>query len=534
MLFLLFLLLIVAVGGCLTLLVVLIREWATSQQLRSDAEQFGVEATRLRTEVARLSPWSGVADAAAKAAALIAGGREALTQAESDARILRESADAAYRQRVEAAASDASRTLVAAKSQAATIVQEAMSNLATAVESAAEAKRDIERCTRAAIAMKNRIDGYGDEYLVPAASLLDDLADEFSHADAGAKLKQARTTSKVIVKDQRAAACSYVEANRKEAAIRFVLDAFNGKVDSILARVRYDNFGKLNEELDDAFGIVNHYGSAFRDAHISAEYLEARRAELRCASVAHELKRQDAEQQRQIRDQMREEEKVRRELERAIKESAKEEDVLRAALAKAQAQAEAASDSQRAKYESQLTELTARLHEAEERGQRAISMAQQTKRGFVYIISNVGSFGEDVYKIGLTRRLDPMDRIWELSDASVPFDFDVHAMILSDDAPSLEIRLHKHLLINQINKVNHRKEFFRASIAELRGEIETIGIDAQWTLRAEAREYHETVAIERRIAADPQAREAWINRQLKLDPVELKQLVSVGEGEELD
>jgi hypothetical protein len=142
--------------------------------------------------------------------------------------------------------------------------------------------------------------------------------------------------------------------------------------------------------------------------------------------------------------------------------------------------------------------LQAKYDEAEARNQRALSMAQQTRRGHVYIISNLGSFGEHVYKVGLTRRLEPMDRIKELGDASVPFEFDVHAMIFSDDAPSLEKELHRHFEDSRLNKVNMRKEFFRAPLAEIRNEIEQKGVDVHWTMMAEAREYHESLAISRK------------------------------------
>lgn len=134
-----------------------------------------------------------------------------------------------------------------------------------------------------------------------------------------------------------------------------------------------------------------------------------------------------------------------------------------------------ASEEQCPQFEVQLLDLphelhvTEELHVAEEKNKR-LSMAQQTKTGHVYIISNVGSFGEGVFKIGLTRRLEPLDRIRELGDACVPFEFDVHAMILSEDAPALEHALHRHFLASQINKVNPQKEFFRVTIGVLREE----------------------------------------------------------------
>ena len=104
--------------------------------------------------------------------------------------------------------------------------------------------------------------------------------------------------------------------------------------------------------------------------------------------------------------------------------------------------------------------------------ERAKSMAQLTKQGHVYVISNIGSFGENVFKIGMTRRLEPMERVKELSGAAVPFDFDVHAMISCDDAPALEKTLHDHLESYRINRVNLRKEFFRIELSRIIDEVE--------------------------------------------------------------
>ncbi|RJO69655.1 MAG: DUF4041 domain-containing protein [Myxococcales bacterium] len=287
-------------------------------------------------------------------------------------------------------------------------------------------------------AMKNIIEGYGDRYLIPSYSLLDELAEEFSFAEAGEKLRQAREHTRQMCENGLAATCDYAEKNRRETAIRFVLDAFNGKVDSVLSRSKLDNFGTLRQKLDDAFHIVNDEGSAFRNARILPEYLAARTEELKWAILAQELKEKAKEEQRRIKEQMREEEKARREYERAMKEAAKEEETLRKAMEKARLEIQKASAEQRDKYEAKLVELQEKLKAAEEKNQRALSMAQQTKRGHVYVISNIGSFGEEVYKIGMTRRLEPLERIKELGDASVPFEFDVHAMITYDDAPALE------------------------------------------------------------------------------------------------
>lgn len=492
------------------------------------------------TENKSLSKWSVVVDAERQAETLLREAAEVLRQSQSDAEILIQNAQRQYDEAIAKAELDAQNLSSEARAKSKLALEQAQSAVNVANERAVkivsdaearaeqiagkayEAVRNAEHYERTVRAMKNIIEGYGDEYLVPAESLLDDLAEEFSHKDAGQRLKLSRDNTKAMIKNGTASRCEYVEAGRREGAERFVLDAFNGKVDSILSRVRHDNVGTLEEEIRDAFTLVNHGGRAFRDARITDEYLDARLEELRWACIAQELRRQEQEEQRLIREQIREEEKARKEFERAMKEAAKDEEVLRKAMAKAEAQIAEASNEQKQKFEAQLAELNAKLKEAEDRNRRALSMAQQTKRGHVYIISNVGSFGENTYKIGLTRRLEPLDRIRELGDSSVPFEFDVHALIMSEDAPALECQLHKHFLMNQVNKVNHRKEFFRASLADIRREIESLGLAAKWTMTAEAREYRETLAIEEAIAKSPEAKTSWLNRQLTLDPIDYR------------
>lgn len=309
-------------------------------------------------------------------------------------------------------------------------------------------------------AMKNVIEGYGDEYLKPTFSLLDDLADEFGYDEAGQRLKDARERTRMLMKNGDAASCDYVEKNRKDTAINFVLDAFNGKVDTILAMIKKDNYGILEQKIQDAYSLVNYLGAAFRNARINSMYLDSRLDELKWGVAVNELKLQEREEQRRIKEQIREEEKARREYEKAMRDAAKEEETIRKAMEKAQQAIAKASEEQKAKYEAQLADLEQKLVEAEAKNQRALSMAQQTKSGHVYIISNIGSFGENVYKIGMTRRLEPLDRVRELGDASVPFPFDVHAMIYCEDAPKLETELHRFFVQNQVNKVNPRKEFF--------------------------------------------------------------------------
>ncbi|OCK50012.1 hypothetical protein BA768_07145 [Chryseobacterium sp. CBo1] len=374
-------------------------------------------------------------------------------------------------------------------------------------------------------AMQNVIKGYGNEYLVPSYTLLDQLAEDFSHKEAGENLKKLRQNNKLMIVNRQAGICEYMDEERQKTAVDFVIDAYNGKVDSVLATVRKDNYGILKQKIEDAFQLVNFNGKAFRNARISEVYHQARLEELKWAVVAQELRAMELEEQRQIREQIREEEKARKEFEKAIKEAEKEEQTLKRLIEKAEAQVSRANEEQKAIFQQKLEELQGKLEAAEEKNQRAISMAQQTKTGNVYVISNIGSFGEHVYKIGMTRRLEPLDRVRELGDASVPFEFDVHAMIYSDDAPALERQLHKKFLKDQLNKINPRKEFFRLDINDLKHHLELIGINCKWTLLAEAKQYRESLKLEKEMKTDKILEAEWERYQEIADPVTYDEVI---------
>jgi len=374
-------------------------------------------------------------------------------------------------------------------------------------------------------AMKNVIKGYGNEYLVPNYTLLDQLAEDFSHKEAGENLKKLRMNNKMMIVNRQAGICEYMDEQRQKTAVDFVIDAYNGKVDSILSTVKKDNYGILKQKIEDAFQLVNFNGKAFRNARISEVYHHARLEELKWAVVAQELRAMELEEQREIREQIREEEKARKEFEKAMKDAEKEEQTLKRLIEKAEAQVSRANEEQKAIFQQKLEELQGKLQVAEEKNQRAISMAQQTKTGNVYIISNVGSFGEDIYKIGMTRRLEPLDRVRELGDASVPFEFDVHAMIYCDDAPALERQLHKKFLKNQLNKINPRKEFFKLQLNDLKNHIERIGINCKWTLRAEAKQYRETLKLEEEMKTNKTREAEWERFQEVADPVVFDEII---------
>ncbi len=376
-----------------------------------------------------------------------------------------------------------------------------------------DANGKLEDYEATAQALQNRIKKYNGIYIVPPAHILDELAEAFGFSKVAENLRLARERTRLMQANGTAATCGYADGWKREHALKFVLSTFNGKVDTVLSRVKPDNHGKLIQEIKDAYALVNQDGEVYKNARIQEEYLDARIEELKWAVAVQNLKEKTREEQRAIREQIREEQKARREIERAIKQAEREEELVNKAIARIKKQYDGVSEAERAKLEGELRELNVKLIEAEEKSRKAISMAQQTKKGHVYIISNIGSFGEDVYKIGLTRRLDPQERVRELGDASVPFPFDVHAVLASDDAPALETALHRRFVERQVNKVNKRKEFFRVNLTELKRAADELALETSWTLSAEAAQYRETLALERAMKTDADLKRKWLEEQ---------------------
>jgi hypothetical protein len=196
----------------------------------------------------------------------------------------------------------------------------------------------------------------------------------------------------------------------------------------------------------------------------------------------------EREEQTRIKAQIREEQLREREIERELKQLEREREAIKVALEKALADAQN-------QHSEEVERLQARLVEAEERAQRAISQAQLTKSGHVYVISNIGSFGDGVFKVGMTRRLEPGQRILELGSASVPFPFDVHMMISSNDAPALENALHRKLFRLRVNKTNPRKEFFKTDITAIYQIVKEHHGEVQYVADAEALQYRQSLTM---------------------------------------
>ncbi|WP_434427162.1 DUF4041 domain-containing protein [Nannocystis pusilla] len=329
------------------------------------------------------------------------------------------------------------------------------------------------------------------------------------------KLEEIRERQKRMLKDKEAATCaeewlvngSKVEGRKQiNQTLKLMLRAFNGECDATIPKVRYNNVGVMEARIRKAWDVINSCAEVQR-CTISDSYLCLKLEELSLVHEYEEKVQQERDEQRRIKEQMREEEQAQRELEKAKQEAEKEEARFAEALKKAQEEAQRLSGAKQQKLIAQVAELERKLAEAQTNKARAVSRAQMTRSGHVYIISNIGSFGEHVYKIGMTRRLDPMDRVKELGDASVPFEFDVHAIIYAEDAPKLESELHRAFHHRRVNRVNERKEFFNVSIMEIAEHVRLHHhASIEIVHEAEAMEYRKTLSMTQsapNLAPDP-------------------------------
>ena len=269
---------------------------------------------------------------------------------------------------------------------------------------------------------------------------------------------------------------------------------FNGECDSIIPKVRYNNYSRIVDRMTRVYDAINKLGEP-QHCRIQESYFNLKIDEL---VVVHEYQEQlqfEKEEKRRINEQIRDEQRAQREMEKAQQEAEKEEKRYQKALDKARQEIEQATGKKQEKLQLEIQRLNELVLEAQTNKERAISRAQMTRSGHVYIISNIGSFGENVYKIGMTRRLEPTDRVRELGDASVPFRFDIHAMIYSEDAPSLENHLHRLLERRSVNRINSRKEFFNVSLEEIEKILHEYNADAQFLRIAPAEEFRKTQAI---------------------------------------
>ncbi len=279
------------------------------------------------------------------------------------------------------------------------------------------------------------------------------------------------------------------------ANIKQILRCFNSETAAIIKSVTIKNVDTLRNRLVKSFEMLNKIYKV-DGVQLTDKILEIKLEQLNLMYSYAVILNNEKEEQKAIREQMLEEEKVRREIEREKAKLDKEETQFKKEIDKLMAYMQKADSIEKQLYVDKIKELEEKLKLLEKDKENVLEREQNTRAGFVYIISNIGSFGENIYKIGMTRRLEPMDRIKELSSASVPFEFDVHAMIFSEDAPKLETALHNYFDNRRVNKVNERKEFFNVTLNEIEKVVkENHNATVTFTKTALAEQYRQTLKL---------------------------------------
>lgn len=323
------------------------------------------------------------------------------------------------------------------------------------------------------------------------------------------RLLEIRAEQKDMIKNKEAATGSTnwtvnnsVAKGRKMIADmqKLLIRAFNSECDDVIGKIKFNNVESGIKRITASRDAISKLGDMM-GVSITPKYYKLKIDELHLAYEYQLKKQEEKEEQRQIREEMREQAKLQKEIEEARKKIEKDKNHYENALAQAKERLEAEKDECKKAdliekmrvFEEQLQKLEIELKEVDYR-------EANQKAGYVYVISNIGSFGEDVYKIGMTRRLDPIERVDELGDASVPFKFDVHAMIFSEDAPKLEAALHRAFESKKVNMINNRREFFKVSLDEIK-EVVKNNFDktVEFVDIPDAEQYRQSLLIQKKI-----------------------------------
>ncbi|MDM8301437.1 DUF4041 domain-containing protein [Collinsella tanakaei] len=316
---------------------------------------------------------------------------------------------------------------------------------------------------------------FDDAILVQDFGLYEPRFDFANSTQFKDRLKVCRETQKELIKDISSAAAATTWTVNGSASkgkkmvketMKLLMRAYNGECDEIVRKVKATNINKSIEQIYKTADAINRLGSTL-GIEVPARYQQLKEEEVRLAYEFALQKEREKEALREAREQEREARKLAQEIAAARKKLEKEKKQYLNAYKEIVDRLKTANDSEKEDLEKKADELRAKLEDVEAAVADVDYREANQKAGFVYVISNIGSFGENVYKIGMTRRLEPMDRVRELGDASVPFNFDVHAMIFCDDAPKLEAALHHEFEDRKVNIVNQRREFFNVSLSEI-------------------------------------------------------------------
>ena len=315
------------------------------------------------------------------------------------------------------------------------------------------------------------------------------------------KLEELYYEQKKKIKDNSALICKV--PNQSDRLVKkliknlskLALNYFNNECRVIINKVKWNNANQMIERIYKIYENVNEILEFPAEMEITKEYRDLKIKELQL-TYEYELKKKDEKEREALfRETMKEEEKRRKEIEEAKRQTEFETNLYEKALKEIELKLQTAHETEKIRFEEEIEELKKKLEQCKE-NERKISEAEKgVKNGHIYVISNIGSFGKDIYKIGMTRRLEPEERVDELGNASVPFKFDIHAMIKSDNAPELEYRLHKAFENKRVNRVNLRKEFFNVSLDEIAQEVHKYNANIMFVKEPEALEFRESQEI---------------------------------------
>ena len=339
-----------------------------------------------------------------------------------------------------------------------------------------DALQELIELTKQVNEKKKFLVNFDDELLLQEFGLYKPRFDFQSVDEYKAKIKALREEEKGFVRsiNESAKKTSWTVNGSKTEGRKMVLDtikllmrAYNGECDEIVRKVKFSNIDASLAAMEKSAQTISKLGRVM-GISIPGAYVSLKQQEARVAFEYARFKEQEKERMRELRAQEREAAKLAKEIAEKRKKLEKERKQYQDALDQVIAQMKDAVGDDLVALQEKKRELESNLGEVQKAVADVDYREANQRAGYVYIISNVGSFGQDVYKIGMTRRLDPMDRIMELSDASVPFNFDVHALIFSDDAPALEASLHRAFEDDKVNKVNTRREFFHVSLDDIK------------------------------------------------------------------
>lgn len=322
-----------------------------------------------------------------------------------------------------------------------------------------------------------------------------------------AKLEEIRDKQELLVKSGKAAIIptNFMFNNSRTEGdkvikdyVKLILRSFNNECDASIINVKFNNVHVIKKKIEKAFDILNNLGKRM-SISIVQTYLSLKLEELYLYYEYQVKKQEEKEEQRLIREQMRQEAKLIKEIEDIKAKIEREEKHFSNALKNVNVLlGQVKSENERGLLEKEREDITQKMQALEKDKLDVYNREQNTRAGYVYVISNLGAFGENIYKIGVTRRFDPTERVDELGDASVPFRFDTHAMIFSDDAPSLENALHKAFESRRLNMINRRREFFHVTLDEIEKVVKTnFNKPVEFIKIAEAAEYRESLMLKK-------------------------------------